>query len=228
METRRLLDRELDLLRDRLLRLGGETETALDRATHALTARDSSMAREVIVNDDEIDQLELQIDQHCIDIIALRQPTANDLRLVMSSAKMAPLLERIGDHICSIARTAVTLNEESPLTTLLDIPRMADIAGEMLREALVAYAGGDAIAARKVIERDEELDKLYDHVSGKLVEMMVNASTTTARATHLLFVAKHLERIGDYVTHIAEMIIYMMEAAVVKRRSTRRLIHAAM
>jgi phosphate transport system protein len=216
MEQHRLLDRELDALRDRLSLLGGETETALQRAMYALVERDSNTAQEVLQGDDQIDQLELEIDRLCIDTIALRQPAARDLRFVISAAKIAPVLERIADHACNIARAASDLNDEPELRSLADFRRMAEHASTMLRSALDAFTSGDALMARAVIERDDEIDEIYNRIFHDLIEMMVADPGTTTRAARLLFVAKHIERIGDYVTDICELTVYMTEAAMIK------------
>ena len=125
MDLHRHLDDELNALRDRVLLLGGETEHALKRAMHALSERDTEVARQVLDNDDRIDVLEVEIDRQCIDIIALRQPAARDLRFVISVAKMAPVLERIADHACNIARAAIDLNNEPELKAVPDLARMA-------------------------------------------------------------------------------------------------------
>ena len=216
MEQHRLLDRELNTLRDRLLLLGGETETALGRAMYALVERDSNVAQEVLRADDQIDQLEIEVDRLCIDTIALRQPAARDLRFVISAAKIAPVLERIADHACNIARAAIDLNDEPELKAMVELPLMANYAAAMLRTALDAFTSGDAAAARAVIERDDEIDEIYNRIFHELIEMMVADSGTTTRAARLLFVAKHLERVGDYVTDICELTVYMTEAAVIK------------
>jgi phosphate transport system protein len=216
MEQHRLLDRELDFLRDRVLLLGGETETALQRAMYALVERDSAAAREVLAGDDEIDRLEVEIDRLCVDTIALRQPAARDLRFVISVAKITPLLERIADHACNIARATIDLNDEPQLKIHVDLPRMAGHAASMLHAALNAFTSNDAVAARKVIARDDEIDELYNRIFHDLIEMMVHNPTTTTRAARLLFIAKHIERIGDYVTDICELTVYMTEAAFIK------------
>lgn len=219
MEFHRQLDRDLDYLRDRVLLLGGETETALQRAMFALIERDTATAHEVLDNDDAIDQLELEIDRACIDIIALRQPAARDLRFVISVAKITPILERIADHACNIARVAIDLNDEPQLKPYVDLPRMAEHASGMLRAALDAFTSGDAAAARTIINRDDEVDVLYDRVFHDLIEVMVTNSATTPRAARLLFVAKHIERIGDYVTDICELTVYLTEAAIIKHQN---------
>ncbi|MBV9209520.1 MAG: phosphate signaling complex protein PhoU [Acidobacteria bacterium] len=212
----RLLDRELDALRDRVLLLGGETERALQRAVYSLVERDSATAQEVLDDDDQIDRLEVEIDRLCVDTIALRQPAARDLRFVISVAKIAPILERIADHACNIARAAIDLNDEPELKSYADLQSMADQASSMLRAALDAFTSGDAAAARGVIARDDEIDAIYNRLFHDLIERMTADSTTTTRAARLLFVAKHIERIADYVTDICELTVYMTEAAFIK------------
>lgn len=213
---RRLLDNDLDTLRDKVLLLGGETETALQRAVYSLVQRDSIAAEEVLDGDDDIDKLELEIDRLCIDIIVLRQPAARDLRFVMSVAKITPVLERIADHACNIARTALDLNDEPQLKAYIDLPKMAEHASSMLRSALDAFTSNDSEAARRVITEDDFIDEIYNRLFRDLIDMMMNDPTTAARAARLLFVAKHIERIADYVTDICEMTVYMAEAAVIK------------
>jgi phosphate transport system protein len=216
MDHHRRLDTELDVLRDRVLVLGGEAETALGRAMYALTERDSEAAREVLEGDDRIDQLEVEIDRLCIDILALRQPAARDLRFVISVAKITPILERLADHACNIARVAIDLNDEPRLRHYPDLSRMEGVASSMLRSALDAFTRGNAAEARRVIEQDDEIDAMYERLFKDLIELMVNEPTATPRAARLLFVAKHLERIADYVTDICELTVYMTEAAVIK------------
>jgi phosphate transport system protein len=216
MESHRRLDTELDKLRDRVLLLGGETETALQRAMYSLIQRDNPTAKLVLDGDDDIDRLEVEIDRMCIDILALRQPAARDLRFVIAVAKATPILERIADHACNIARAAIELNDEPQLNSYTDLQRMSERASAMLRSALDAFTSGDAQAARAVIIRDDEVDKLYNRLFHELIDMMVNNSATTKRAARLMFVAKHIERIGDYVTDICELTVYMAEAAIIK------------
>jgi len=216
MEHHRRLDTELDVLRDRVLVLGGEAEAALVRAMYALTERDSGAAREVLEGDDAIDKLEVEIDRLCIDILALRQPAARDLRFVISVAKITPILERLADHACNIARVALDLNDEPRLKNFPDLSRMAQVASSMLRTALDAFTQGDAAEARRVIERDDEIDVMYERLFRDLIEMMTGDPSVTPRAARLLFVAKHLERVADYVTDICELTVYMTEAAIIK------------
>ena len=216
MDHHRRLDSELDALRDRVLILGGEAETALARAMYALTERDSGAAREVLEGDDAIDRLEVEIDRLCIDVLALRQPAARDLRFVISVAKVTPILERIADHACNIARVALDLNDAPRLKTFIDFPRMAGVASSMLRAALDAFTRNDAAAARRVIEQDDEIDVMYEALFHDLIELMVADPSATPRAARLLFVAKHLERVADYVTDICELTVYMTEAEFIR------------
>ena len=216
MDHHRRLDDELDVLRDRLLVLGGEAEGALGRAVYALTERDSEAAREVLDGDDRIDQLEVEIDRLCIDVLALRQPAARDLRFVISVAKITPILERMADHACNIARAALDLNDQPQLKYNPNLPRMAEVAAGMLRAALDAFTKGDATAARRVIEQDDEIDAMYERLFNDLIELMAEEPAAARRAARLLFVAKHLERVADYVTDICELTVYMAEAAFIK------------
>jgi phosphate transport system protein len=218
MEAHRHLDEELDTLRASVLRLGGEAEAALIRTMRALTERDTVAARAVLEHDDEIDQLEVEVDRQCIDIFALRQPAARDLRFVMAVAKMAPVLERIADHACNIARGAIDLNKEPEPKDYSRLRRMGEIASSMLAEALDAFTKNDAAAARQVIKRDAEINDLYNQIFNELIEMMSAEPSTATRNARLLFVAKHLERIGDYVTDLCELTVYMAEAAFIKHR----------
>ena len=216
MQQHRHLDDELSSLRDRVLLLGGEAERALDRAMFALTERDSDTARDVLARDDDIDRLEVEIDRQCIDIIALRQPAARDLRFVIAVVKIAPVLERIADHACNIARAAIDLNNEPEVKSIADVQRMAEHASGMLHAALDAFATNDPEVARETILRDQEINDLYNQIFRELIESMVIEPSAATRAARLLFVAKHLERIGDYVTDICELTVYMALAAIIK------------
>ncbi len=216
MDHRRRLDAELDVLRDRVLLLGGEAEAALGRSMHALAERDSGAAQEVLDGDDRIDRLEVEIDRLCIDVLALRQPAARDLRFVISVAKITPILERVADHACNIARVALDLNDEPRLKSYPDLSRMAEVASSMLRGGLDAFTQGDASTARRIIGQDDEIDVMYERLFRDLIELMVAEPAATPRAARLLFVAKHLERVADYVTDICELTVYMTEAAVIK------------
>lgn len=213
----RIIDEQLDVLRDKILLLGGATEAAVQRAMRSLVDRDSDLAQRVLDEDKIIDQMELDIDRLSIEILALQQPAAHDLRFVISVAKITPILERIADHAGSIAEAALILNTEPPLTEkYVQFPLMSETAAEMLKAALDAFTKEDAQLSREIIKRDKVIDGAYKRVFGELLEMMIDDPSITTGAAHLLFVAKHLERIGDYVKDICELNVYLREAAFIK------------
>ena len=212
----RIIDEQLDHLRDKILLLGGATETAVQRAMRSLVERDSELAAQVLEEDKVIDQMELEIDRLSIEILALQHPAAHDLRFVISVAKITPILERIADHAGSIAEAALILNNEPQTRNYVDFPIMAQTAVEMLRSALDAFTNEDSELSRQIIERDKFIDEAYRRVFSELLEMMIDNPAATTGAAHLLFVAKHLERIGDYVKDICELNVYLREAAFIK------------
>lgn len=212
----REIDNQLDLLRDRVLLLGGKTEEAVHRAMRSLTERDSELARSVCEADEQIDQMELEIDRLSINILGSQQPAEHDLRLVVSVAKITPILERIADHATSIAEAAIVLNNEPQIDSYVDFTKMADIAAGMLGEALNAFTSEDAAASREIIARDREIDECYGRVFDGLIAMMIRNPSTANGAARLLFVAKHIERIGDYVKDICELNVYLTEAVFIK------------
>lgn len=212
----RIIDQQLNILRDKILLLGGATEAALDRSMQSLITRDSKLAQAVLDDDVEINRMELEIDRLSIEILALQQPAARDLRFVISVAKITPILERIADHACNIAEAALILNNEPQIKDYVDFPIMAQTAADMLRTALDAFTAEDAETSRRVIERDREIDESYHRVFNNLLELMIEDPTRTTVGAHLLFVAKHLERIGDYVKDICELNVYLTEAAFIK------------
>jgi phosphate transport system protein len=220
METR-IIDRKLDVLRDKLLLLGGTTEKAVYLAMRSLTERDTELAHKIIKDDKIINKMELEIDQLSVQILALQQPAAHDLRFVISVAKITPVLERIADHAANIAEAAIVLNNEPQIAPYVELPKMAEIAGEMLQRALDAFTSEDAEASKAVIKRDKDIDKAYNRVFDKLLGLMIDNPSVTTGAAHLLFVAKHLERIGDYVKDICEMNVYLTEAAFIKHKKTK-------
>jgi phosphate transport system protein len=212
----RIIDQQLDVLRDKLLLLGGTTEKALHRAMQSLTERDSDLARQVLEEDKIINQMELEIDRLSVEILALQQPAAHDLRFVIAVAKITPILERIADHATNIADAAIRINDEPQLKSYIDLPAMAQTAAEMLRTALDAFTAEDAMVSREIIKQDKLIDASYKRVFNELIEIMIDNPSTTASAAQLLFVAKHLERIGDYVKDICELNVYLREAAFIK------------
>ncbi len=207
---------QLDLLRDSVLLLGGKTEEAVHRAVRSLTLRDSELARAVCEDDRAIDQMELDIDRLAVDILGTQTLNERDLRLVVSAAKITPILERIADHASSIAEAAVVLNNEPQIDSYVDFSQMAEIAGEMLREALNAFTAEDAARSRAIIARDRVLDECYGRVFDGLLRTIASAPAAANGAARLLFVAKHIERIGDYVKDICELNVYLIEAVFIK------------
>ena len=212
------MERELNILRDRLLLMGGEVELALQRAMHALVRRDSDVANQVLENDRVIDRLELEIDRLSVEVLTLRRPVARELRMVISIFKITPILERIADHATSIARAALELNDEPELKTYGGLNEMAECALEMLQSALDAFTSNDSEKARELIKQDEEVDRIYDRLVENLMETMSQDATKSTRLARLLFVAKNLERIGDYVKDVCELTVYMKEAVFIKHQ----------
>lgn len=219
---RNLPESAVNQLRDHILLMGGEVERAIDQATRALIERDSELALQVLRDDDRVDALELEADQLCVNLLSLQSTQAQDLRLVVTAIKVTPILERIADHACNIARAAIYLNDEPQLKPYFDLPKMSWLACEMLRLSLDAFAAADAEAARTVIERDSEIDQMYDRNFHDLLDRMSRDPAAAGRAARLLLVAKHLERIGDYVKDICELTVYMKEAMVIKHRQLSR------
>jgi len=213
---KRIIENDLDRLRDRLLVMGGAAEKAIMLSMRALVERDSELANRVIREDDAIDQMELEIDQLCVDILVLRQPAASDLRFVVSAARTAPQVERIGDHAVNIAKHALSLNDEPQLDMQIDIYSMAKIVQDMLVDGLDAFTSGDPERARATIARDDEVDSLYDQLYARVLRAMTQDSTAVERGSQWLFILKHLERIADYVTNICEQIVFMARGQVIK------------
>ena len=212
------MERELNVLRDRLLLMGGEVELALQRAMHALLQRDSEVANQVIEGDSVIDRLEIEIDRMSVDILALRRPVARELRTVISIGKITPILERIADHATNIARAALELNDEPEINVFTGFNQIADLATDMLQNALDIFTSNDSEKARLLIAKDEEIDKIYGQLVSSLMETMSQDVTKSTRVARLLFVAKDLERIGDYVKDICELTVYMKEAVFIKHQ----------
>ncbi len=212
------MERELDILRDRLLLMGGETELALQRAMHALVQRDSEVAVQVLENDRVIDRMELEIDRLSVEVLTLRRPVARELRIVLSIFKITPILERIADHATSIAKAALELNDEPELKNYAELTEMAERALSMLQSVLDAFTNNDAEKARQLIAKDEEVDRIYDRLVNDLMNSMEQDAAKSIRLTRLLFVAKNLERIGDYVKDICELTVYMKEAVFIKHQ----------
>lgn len=213
---KRLIEDNLNQLRDKMLLMGGAAEKAIMLAMRALEERDSELAQRVISEDDAIDRLETEIDQMCVDVLVLKQPAASDLRFVVSVARTAPMVERLADHAVNIAKHVLALNQEPQITLELDLSRMSDIVQEMLVDGLDAFTSGDPEKARAIIERDDEVDSLYDFHYLTLINAMNQDASLVARGAQWLSIIKHLERIADYVTNISEQIIYMARGQIIK------------
>lgn len=214
--SERHIEKDLERITEEILRLGSQCQHAIEGALAALTRRDIERAREVIAGDEVLDQQELLIDQLCTDALALRQPMASDLRFLTTAIKITPELERMGDLAVNISERAIELAGEPELKPLIDIPRMADIAVRMLQASLEAFVRRDAEAARAIIRRDDEEDRLMEQVFRELLSYMIEDPRAITRAIRLTFVAKYLERIADGCTNICEMVVYMAEGRIIR------------
>jgi len=212
----RHFDDELQHLKEQLLLMGGSVETAINKSIRALTDRNSDLAQDVITHDEDIDQMEISVDNVCLRLLALYQPTAADLRFITASILINSNLERIADQAVNIAERALELNLQPILKPLIDIPRMSRIAEEMTMKSLDALVQRDADKARAVRMMDNELDDLNEQVFRELLTYMMSDGSTITRAVHLILISRSLERIGDHATNIAEEVIFMVEGAVVK------------
>jgi phosphate transport system protein len=214
IKSRATLDRELTVLRDNILRISHMVDMAIERSIQALKDQDVDLARQVIADDKKINALRYQIESECYRLLALQQPTARDLRAIVTAIHIVVELERIGDHAEGIARLAIELAAEPLLKPLIDVPRMAYIAREMMRLSLNAYLDWDAEQAALIIERDHEIDQLNEQVYRELLTFMLQDTRNINRATHLLWVSHHLERIGDRAKNICERVMFMVTGEV--------------
>ena len=212
----RHFDREIDNLKELLLRMGAMVEDQINQSIRALLERDTAVAQTVIDGDGAVDRMELEIDQHTVELIAMMQPAAVDLRFVTTAMKITPELERIADLAVDVCERAIELNREPPLKPLIDIPRLARISQDMVRQALDAFVRRDATLAREVIARDDEVDLLTEQSFRELLTYMLEDSRNISRAIRLTFIGKYFERIGDGATNICEMVVYLVEGKVIK------------
>ena len=209
-------EQEIQELRLELLQMAALAELAVAQAVKSLTDRLPDLAQEVIRNDHAINLLEIGVDERCLRIMALYQPEAKDLRFLAMALKINKDLERVGDLAASIARKALVLVQEPPLKPLLDIPRLAALARQMLKDSLDAFVKGDAEAARRVCQHDDEVDELDDQVFRELLTYMLADPQTIKRAISLIMVSRSLERVADHATNVAEEVIYMVEGKDIK------------
>jgi len=210
-----IFDDELDALKQRVLKLGSMVEMAIHNSVKSLAERDSDLARKVIERDHQINALDVEIDEECIRLIALRQPKARDLRFITTAMKITTDLERMGDLAENISERAIELNEEPQLKPYIDIPRMAEIAEGMVRDSLDAFVKCSSVPF-EVINRDDEVDNLNVQVFNELLFYMIQDPNTVSRAIKISYVSKYLERIADHATNIAEMVIYMCEGKIIR------------
>jgi phosphate transport system protein len=218
----RHLQVEITELKHTLVRMAGLVEDAIDRAIRSLKERDENLAQEVIDLDPEIDKLEIDVENRCVNILARQQPVAVDLRLLVASIKMNNDLERMGDHAVNIAQKAQILMQTTPLKPLIDIPRMAGIVQRMVRDSLDAFVKGDAAKAKSVCESDDVVDQLEDQINRELLTYTFQEPKNISKAMHLSMIAKNLERIADLSTNICEEVIFMVEARTIKHHFNER------
>jgi phosphate transport system protein len=209
--TNREYEQELRRLREQLLLMGAKVEEIIRGSIRALTERETAVAEQMIAFDKKINQLELEIDELCMQILARRQPVASDLRFITMALKLVTDLERIGDLGVNICERVVELNAEPPLKPYVDMPNMAREVQEMLHEALDAFVAADADRAQRVIVRDRNVDAYYTQIFRELLTYMMEDPRNIFRATRLQSIAKYLERIGDHVTNLGEMVVFMVK-----------------
>ena len=214
--------KELEGLKERLLKMASLVEKTIADAVKSLMTRDSDLAQRTIDSDDAINDLELVIDEMCLKLLALRQPMAIDLRFITAAMKIVTDLERMGDQAVNIAERAITLNQEPQLKPYIDIPRMAEITQSMVKDVLDAFVKQDSRLARSVCVRDDLVDGLNDQVFRELITYMISDSKTISRCVHLMIVGRCLERIADHATNIAEDVIFMIDAQIIKHHADTR------
>ena len=206
--TRMSLDRHLREVIDDVLVLGSMVEGAIGRSVESLRQRDMELSERVIAYDKEINKKRFEIEEKCVGLIATQQPTASDLRQIIATLNIIVDLERIADHAEGIAIVNIRIGEEPLLKPLIDVPRMAEKAIDMLHRSLEAYLHRDAEAARQIPAEDDEVDALYNQIYSELLSFMIEDPRTITRATYLIWVAHNLERIADRVTNICERVVY--------------------
>ena len=217
METH--FHKELQGLKEDLLSMAALVEEAIDTAAQSLVKRDSDLAKKTFEGEDRINGMEIDIEDKCLKLLALGQPMAGDLRFITSAMKIVTDLERMGDQAVNIAERAISLNQEPQLKPYLDIPRMAEITQSMVKDVLDAFVTQDSKLARSVCERDDLVDGLNDQVFRELLTYMMSDPQTITREVHLMIVCRCLERIADHATNIAEDVIFMVDARVIKHHA---------
>jgi phosphate transport system protein len=220
-KTTRHFTEELQRLKERLLEMGELATNRLDRAMSGLISRDSLILGDVIQGDESINTLQIEIDDRCFKLLALRQPMATDLRLIMSTTRITSDLERVGDLAVNVAEAAARYIQYPPVKPLIDLPRMSELAQQMLRDALSSFVSGEVTLASDVLKRDDTLDDLKRQVFQDLLTYMLNNPDLVAPALDLVLISRHLERVGDHATNIAEDIIFLVEGRDVRHQTSR-------
>jgi len=209
--TSKSYENDLQRLQEKILRMGGLVEDAIARSLQALVDRDAGLARETRERDHLVNRLEVEIDELCVELLALRQPAASDLRLIITGLKISTDLERIGDLAVNLCERVLELLDAPPLKPLIDLPRMAEKARAMVRDSLDAYVRRDAELATNVCARDDEVDDLNRQVFRELLTYMIETPANISRALSLSMIGRYLERIADHATNISEMVIYLVK-----------------
>jgi len=207
---------ELEALKQTLLAMGGLVEDQIRRVMRALLERDDVVAREVIERDRQVNAYDVEVDETCVNLLALHQPAAGDLRFITTAMKIVTDLERIGDQAVNIAQRALELNQEPQLKPYIDLPRMAEQAQAMVKESLDAFVTRDTDLARRVCAADSEVDGLKEQIFRELLTFMMEDARTIPRAIRLILISRFMERVADHATNIAEMVIYMVEGKMVR------------
>jgi phosphate transport system protein len=218
MQKLRQFEQELDELKQNLLRMAAEAETAVIKSVISVMSRNSDLAREVITDDIGLNRMELAIEDQAFKILALRQPLATDLRLTTAALRIATELERIGDQAVNIAERALELNSRPPVDLPIDLQVMADLALGMVRTSIDAFVQQDPKLAIQVCQRDVEVDLLDDEYIQKILDIMIKESRWVTRLHHFIIIVRNLERIADLATNIAEDIVFIVEGRVIKHR----------
>nr|WP_320131159.1 phosphate signaling complex protein PhoU [uncultured Holophaga sp.] len=218
----RHFDNELRDLKFSLLAMAGLVEEMVDLSRKAFTERSDARADQVIALDQNVDELELSLDHTCIDLLALRAPYASDLRLLASTLKIIPELERIGDHCVNVARRVKFISAYPHILTAPQIEELSAITQAMVKKAINAFVNGDASAAREVIAEDDRVDELYVQVSKDMMQIMLQDPTAIERASHLIILVKNWERIADQATNIAEEVLFILDGVNVKHAYLQR------
>lgn len=201
---------QIEEIKRKVLRMGSMVENIINIAVTALKEQNAEMAKKVYIEDDEIDAMELEIEEQCMRLLALQQPIAKDLRTITTALKIITDIERMGDHAVNIAKIVIEIGKEPLIKPLVDIPKMADMAQEMVRLSLDAFVKEDKALARKVAEMDEEVDKIYEEILKDVLELITAKKDTIRQGTKLLFIGRYLERIADHTTNVCERTIYMI------------------